>query len=142
MTPAELKTLIEGDPTAMAAANAAHWRDCAARCEAIAPDARRRVSNIDIKRRAIIMGYWAKILLTAEDAAAPADVRGLCVNVGEWVKDVSGATDFDLDATKNMLAGLVAAGMFDQAEADYLDSLANYRQKITPTECRAAMGGA
>lgn len=139
MTDEELRTLILNDATAKAFADVGKDSACAERCSAIADPVRRLVPNREIKRQAIIDGYWAAIVMTGENAAADAQLRGLCINVGDWVKDMESTTDFDLTPTKTMLAGLVASTLVTQEQADTLNTLANIPQNITGEQVSRAL---
>ena len=142
MTPAELKTLIESDATAAAAATAEDWVACAAQCGIIAPTIRVPVPSSDVRREASLNSVWATMVLAArEGSAAPDQIKGICITFIDWV-DHSPTLDFDLPQVQAMAGGLVLAGICTQAQYDALSALGNQSQSFTALDCRVAMRGA
>ena len=142
MTPAELKTLIESDATAAAAATAEDWVACAAQCGIIAPTIRVPVPSSDVRREASLNSVWATMVLAArEGSAAPDQIKGICITFVDWI-DHSSTLDFDLPQVQAMAGGLVLAGICTQAQYDALSALGNQSQSFTALDCRVAMRGA
>ena len=142
MTPAELKTLIESDATAAAAATADDWVACATQCGIIAPTIRVPVPSSDVRREASLNSVWATMVLAArEGSAAPDQIKGICITFIDWV-DHSPTLDFDLPQVQAMAGGLVLAGICTQAQYDALSALGNQSQSFTALDCRVAMRGA
>ena len=142
MTPAELKTLIESDATAAAAATAEDWVACADRSGIIAPTVRVPVPSSDVRREASLNSVWATMVLAArEGSAAPDQIKGICITFIDWV-DHSPTLDFDLPQVQAMAGGLVLAGICTQAQYDALSALGNQSQSFTALDCRVAMRGA
>ena len=141
MTPEELKTLIESDATAMAAATAEDWSTVASRCGVIAPTVRVPVPSSDVRREAALNGVWANIVLAARaGSAAPDQIKGICITFTDWVLH-SPTLDFDLLQVQAMAGGLIAAGICTQEQYDALSALGNQSQTFTALECRVAMKG-
>ena len=142
MTPEELKTLIESDATAAAAATAEDWVACATQCAVIAPTIRVPVPSSDVRREASLDGVWATMVLAARESSLATDeVKGICITFVDWI-DHSSTLDFDLPQVQTMAAGLVAAGICTQAQYDALSALGDQSQTFTALECRVAMRGA
>ena len=137
MTPAELKTLIESDATASALLAAGNDNDCAARLVVIAPLVQQLVANVDIKRQAILSGYWAGITIATEAANTNAAVRGLAISVGAWVNDTTATTDFALPQVQAMLDGLVASTLITADQRAELTALSMVPQVITSNDVSA-----
>tara|TARA_R110000822_G_scaffold98088_3_gene222063 strand:+ start:2382 stop:2810 length:429 start_codon:yes stop_codon:yes gene_type:complete len=142
MTPEQLKTLIESDATAAAAATAEDWVACADRSGIIAPTIRVPVSSSDVRREASLDGVWATMVLASRESSLATDeVKGICVTFIDWI-DHSSTLDFDLPQVQAMAAGLVAAGICTQAQYDDLSALGDQSQTFSALECRVAMRGA
>jgi hypothetical protein len=142
MTPEQLKTLIESDATAAAAATAHDWAACATRCGIIAPTIRVPVPSSDVRREASLDGVWATMVLASRESSTATDqVKGTCITFVDWIKH-STTLDFDLPQVQAMASGLVAAGICTQAQYDALSALGDQSQAFTALECRVAMRGA
>ena len=142
MTPAELKTLIESDAAAAAAATAEDWVACAAQCGIIAPTIRVPVPSSDVRREASLDGVWATMVLASRESSLATDeVKGICITFVDWI-DHSSTLDFDLPQVQAMAGGLVLAGICTQAQYDALSALGNQSQSFTALDCRVAMRGA
>ncbi len=86
----------------------------------------RRVPCHEVKRHAMENGYWGAIVIAADNAVLPDNVRGLAISARDWVDDSSGdieSVDFYSAVATNMIAGLVAAGLMTQSQADGLIAL-------------------
>jgi len=140
MTPEQLKTLIESDATATALFSAGNDNDAATRLTAIAPMVQRLVPNVDVKRHAILNGYWAAVTIAGEATNTVLQVRGLAISVGAWVNEVSATTDFSLPQVQAMLAGLLASGLMTAEQQASLIALASVPQVITPNDVSATRG--
>ena len=142
MTPEQLKTLIESDATAAAAATADDWAACATQCVIIAPTVRVPVPSSDVRREASLDGVWATMVLASRESSTATDqVKGICITFVDWI-DHSSTLDFDLPQVQAMASGLVAAGICTQAQYDALSALGDQSQAFTALECRVAMRGA
>ena len=142
MTPEQLKTLIESDTTAAAAAAAEDWVACAAQCGDVAPTIRVPVPSSDVRREASLDGVWATMVMAARESSLATDeVKGSCITFIDWINH-STTLDFDLPQVQTMAAGLVAAGICTQAQYDALSALGDQSQTFTALECRIAMKGA
>lgn len=141
MTPEELKTLIEGDPAAMAAASAGDWQEVAARVTEIAPPIRIPIAAAVLRRATQATGVWGKMVLASERDSTPDALREVIITFLDRMRQ---GDDFNFDdpALKQMAAGLVAAGVVTQQQVDEIDAMANRPQKFSPLECRQAMKGA
>jgi hypothetical protein len=87
---------------------------------------RRPVPTWRVRQSALEGGYWVS-LVDAQSSAVPA-VRSLAITVLAWIDDQSGTiqtVDMDRPAVVQMRAGLVAAGILTQAQADSLSALAD-----------------
>ena len=134
MTPTELKALIESDDTAAALLLAANDAGCADRCNQIAPAKQRRVPNIEIKRHAILSGYWPPVTIASERETQNAQLRGLALSVGAWINDVNATTDFELPEVQAMIDGLVTAGLMTAEQSASLLALGYEPEVITAQE--------
>ena len=142
MTPAELRTLIESDAQALAAATAGDWVACADRCGAIAPSVRVPVASADVRREASLNSVWATMVLAArEGSAATPQIKGICVTFIDWI-DHSPTLDFDLPQVQAMAGGLIAAGICTQEQYEALFAMGNKPRSFTALECRVAVRGA
>jgi len=82
-----------------------------------------------VKQHAIENGYYATIKIYSCDSTIPVAVRGLCISVLAWIDDQAGkieSLDMDLASTHAMVAGLIASGIINQAQATSLDQLADH----------------
>jgi len=140
MTPEQLKTLIDSDATATALFTAGNDNDAATRLTAIAPMVQRLVPNVDVKRHAIIDGYWAAVVIAGEATNTDLAVRGLAISVGAWINEVSATTDFSLPQVQTMLGGLLASGLMTAEQQASLIALASVPQVITPNDVSATRG--
>lgn len=90
---------------------------------------RRIVPTWEVKQHAIENGYWAAVTIAAEGGIGiPNEVRGLAISARDWIDDASGkiqTLDFDRASTQAMVAGMVAATIMNQGDADSLSALAN-----------------
>jgi hypothetical protein len=88
---------------------------------------RRLVPTWEIRRAAIEGGYWPSLVLAAADSSS-SQRQGLAISVLAWIDDQSGtiqAVDMDRPSTEQMIAGLVAAELVTQSQADALAALAD-----------------
>lgn len=77
----------------------------------------------DVKRVAIVAGYWSKLVIASEPSATtPVQVRALCISALEWIKSED-TIDFELPAVRGLLSGLVATEMINPEQAKELVSL-------------------
>lgn len=141
MTPEELKARIDGDEIAKAMAADGDYAGAATQVSALLPPITRPVPNRDVKRHAILNGYWSRVVLVAENKEMPDSIRGLAIAVGAWINDADAATDFALVEVRGMLSGLTDAGLMTAEQRDSLLLLANHPQAVTPTEVRTAWEG-
>jgi len=134
MTPQERLLLIQSDTAASAFYAAGNDNDTALRLSEIAPVVQRRVPNVDIKRHAIMQGYWAKVVIASEATNTILAVRGLAISVVAWVNDVAVTTDFALPEVQTMIGGLVTSELITEAQKTSLVALASVPQVITPSQ--------
>lgn len=133
MTPQELKTLIESDPTAHALMIAAEDQQCAERINAIAPPKRELVAAADLQYFAAINGIWARLRLAIGNTSTPDLIKGVCITFIDWV-DAGRPIDLDNPAVAEMLGALVAAGLVTAEQQTALMALANKAQHVTAIE--------
>lgn len=138
MTPADLKALIQSDPTALAHYQSGQHSACATRCAEIAPPVRQPVAAADVLYQAAVSGVWAKINLARESAQTPDQVKGVCLTFIDWVR-AGRPLDLDMPEVVAMMAGLQAAGVVTEPECEALDALANVPQTFTTDDIQQAM---
>lgn len=88
---------------------------------------RRLVPTGEVKQYATIEGFYPDIVIDSQ-SSLDRNRRKLCLNVWLWVDDPAGKiehVDMDLPAAKAMVAGLLAYGYINEAQAIALDGLAN-----------------
>lgn len=88
---------------------------------------RRLVPTAEVKQYATIQGFYSEIVIDSQ-SAIDRNRRKLCLNVWLWVDDPAGKiehVDMDEPASKQMIAGLLAFGYINEAQAIALDGLAN-----------------
>lgn len=93
---------------------------------------RQLVPTWRVKQHAIENGYYAQIMLAANDPAQNIQVRVLCINVIAWIDDNAGKIqnlDMDAAATTTMLNGLIGAGLLTELQKESLLNLANVTKK-------------
>jgi hypothetical protein len=84
------------------------------------------VETWQVKQFLIEQSIWPALKLTAQDANIPGVIRGLCISVVDWVDDAAGkvrTVDLDLPSVVQMIAGLVAAGLATESQAESLRAL-------------------
>lgn len=78
---------------------------------------RARIAVKDVQEILMSTGEWARIVMVADNAAAPDDLRGLCINVRDTVRQATLICMDDPVIAARMeaaLAMLVAAGLISQ----------------------------
>lgn len=138
MTPAELKSLIQSDATALEHYQAGRHAACAVRCAVIATTVRQVVPAADMQYQAAVSGVWGKITVARESAATPDQVKGICITFLDWVK-AGRPLDLDMPEVAAMMTGLQAAGVVTESECEALDALANVPQTFTTDDIQQAM---
>jgi hypothetical protein len=89
---------------------------------------RNRIAVKDVQEILMSTGEWAGIVMAADNAALPPELRGLCINVRDTVRQASLIRMDDqviAARTEAALAGLVAAGLLSEATRDALLALAD-----------------
>lgn len=97
-----------------------------------APDAtlpKKRVNTPVSEVRALLLtsGAWPKIILSAENAATPTDVRALCITVRDsmvYLQELHTSDSAIYATISGMADGLLIADIIDQATHDKLVALA------------------
>lgn len=99
-----------------------------------APDAgtygtkRVKVSVSDVRALLMLRGAWGGIVMTADNTAAAADLRGACITVRDGMLSLSTLDTDDTatyDSVKALADAILAAGLMDQATHDALLALAD-----------------
>lgn len=137
-----IKSLIDSDQEASSLANIGDDNGCAKRLMEIANKVNRLVPNSEIKKQAILEGYWAGIRLAKDNINLPDSVRGLAISLIDWIDDPSGknsSVDFSLAGVQQLLSGSVSATLLTQEQADSLISLSQVSPKITSSMVSEAM---
>ena len=144
MTPQErlsyLLATIESDQSASLSYEAGNDNETAKRLSEIVPMVARLVPNVDIKRHAILNGYWPSVMIASEAMNANLQVRSLAISVAAWVNDVSATTDFSFPEVQAMMNGLVASGLMTAGQMTSLIALASVPQVIAPNDISAVRG--
>lgn len=89
---------------------------------------RNRIAVKDVQEILMSTGEWAGIVMAADNAALPPELRGLCINVRDTVRQASVIRMDDqviAARTEAALAGLVAAGLLSETTRDALLALAD-----------------
>lgn len=81
----------------------------------------------EVKRHAILNGYWAAIIMAAEPSdTTPDEVRGLAISARDWIDDPSGkisTINLSLSEVQTMIGALVATTLMTQEQATSLLAL-------------------
>jgi hypothetical protein len=89
---------------------------------------RARIAVKDVQEILMSTGEWAAIVMAADNAALPPELRGLCINVRDTVRQASVIRMDDAmiaARTEAALGALVAAGLLSEATRDALLALAD-----------------
>lgn len=87
-----------------------------------------KIATKDAQEILLSSGEWAAIVMAADNTGLPADLRGLCINVRDTVRQslMIRMDDPVIAArTEGALAALVAAGLLSEATRDALLALAD-----------------
>lgn len=137
MTDAELYTLIQSDPDALAAYTAGNDDACAARCTDIAPIIRQPVSAAVLRVALARQGNLAGILRMAANVDSPEPPYGTCLTL-KTLLDSGDPINIDDTAVQGAAATLVQHGLMDVEDATAIDALGDTRQTITQQQVGAA----
>ncbi len=89
---------------------------------------RNRIAVKDVQEILMSTGEWAAIVMAADNAALPSELRGLCINVRDTVRQASVIRMDDpviAARTEAALAALVATTLISEATRDALLGLAD-----------------
>jgi hypothetical protein len=89
---------------------------------------RTRIAVKDVQEILMSTGEWAAIVMAADNAVLPPELRGLCINVRDTVRQASVIRMDDpviAARTEAALGALVAAALLSEATRDALLALAN-----------------
>lgn len=95
------------------------------------PVRRSKVAVAEVRGLLLANGFWPRVVFGAEDVAATADLRGLCVTTRDTLVYLTqiNADDPEVYAkTSAMIAGLLAFQLIDQATHDAIIALADTSQ--------------
>lgn len=142
MIPAELKTLIESDSEANAAATANRWRDCALRASEIAPALLREslLTELSILRLSDDPAAAEAVLQQIE---AVSQGNPVVARVLKWMQPGAAGLNFGDARVRAMLTMPINQGGCGLTieQASPLLEAAEYQPEFTPAECRFAMTG-
>jgi hypothetical protein len=116
------------------------------------PMVRRSVNKRDAQEILLASGEWAQVYMVAENTAAPAELRGACINLRDTIRlteTIAMDNPAIYAAVDAVLSGLVAAQFLTAqtraallALADRPQSWAEYNQsEVTPREVSLIRGG-
>lgn len=124
-----------------------------------APDAelatvKRAVEVSAVRSLLLTRGFWARIVITAENTAAPLELRALCITARDTLLNLGTINCADpevMGAVVAMVGGLVGAGLVDEVTGAELLELANGPQSwadinnngrpVTVRDVGLALGG-
>ena len=97
----------------------------------IIPYKRVDVATSDAKEILLSTGEWAAVVLTADNAAAPEQVRGACIVLRDTIAEttlIRASLPAIYSATATLLGGLVTATVLTEGTRDMLLALADVPQ--------------
>ena len=101
------------------------------------PTKRSDVTTYDAREILLSTGEWGAVILTAENTAIPAQVRGDCIVLRDAIIQTSTiriSMPQIYNATANLLGGLVAAGVVTDGTRNALMALADVPQSWAEME--------
>ena len=137
MTDAELYTLIQSDPAAVAAYNAGDDDACAARCSVIAPPLQQQVPANRLRLLLAQRSRLAAIKRVADNTAAPEPPYDACATLITLL-DAGDAINLADPAVAASSAVLVASNLLDAEDVAAITALAYVPQTITQQQVGAA----
>ena len=137
MTDAELYTLIQSDPQALAAYDAGDDDACAARCSVIAPTLRQPVDAAILRKTLAIRGRWGGLQRVANNFESPDPPYQQARTLIDLIT-AGDAINADEPAVAEGAPILVQHGLLDASDLQAMAALANVPQTITQQQVGAA----
>jgi len=137
MTDAELYSLIQSDPQALAAYDASDDDACAARCSAIAPPITQQVAANRLRLLLAQRGRLAAIKRVSDNTASPEPPYDACATLITLL-DAGDAINLADPSVSQASAVLVASNLLDADDVAAITALAYASQTITQQQVGAA----